>query len=85
MSENFRKFWQHRGGPAGFERWRLTGRIPSIEVKVEWPGFTGCITITDTVQTADRGLGFLLGRSESEARRLIAQRGWKATIIKQGC
>jgi len=83
MSKDLSRFWVHRGGIEGFERWRKTGYIPQLLVRVVAPGFVAGFIIDDEVRRCAPILRrHLMGKTEVQAREIIARQGWKATILR---
>ncbi len=84
VSEALRRFWALRGGPEAFEAWRI-GRapIPSLLVQVTGPRFCAAFVIDDEVREAAPILRRdLMGKTEAQARAVIASKGWKAVVVK---
>jgi len=83
LSENFRRFWELRGGAFAYEQWRLTGKMPSITIQVRGPNFTAGAVITDHVTMCAPILrAHILGKTESEARAIIKRKGWTAIVVQ---
>jgi hypothetical protein len=81
---DFQRFWGARGGPAAFEAWRV-GRapIPQLLVRVVAPTFVAAFVIDDEVRECAPILRrYLAGKTEVEARAVVAARGWRASIVR---
>ena len=81
--DEFQQFWDLRGGPAAFEAWRQGALVPTILVRVVGPGFVAGFEVGETVVRAAPILRrWLMGKTEAEARAVIRERNWSATIVK---